>query len=80
MDTSNNRLVTEEFLLGKTPKEREQYTMVPPELEPEAQRLLAGRQEATVPKSSKSPVARWAAAQRRDKRKMQKESRRRNRA
>lgn len=79
MDTSNNRLVSEEYFRGKAAEEQERFTPVPPELEPEALRLLDGRPEVTVPKNSQSSVAKWAAEQRNAKRKMQKASKRRNR-
>jgi hypothetical protein len=48
-------------------------------LEPAARRKLAWRSEAQVSLRSGGKLARWAAKRRKNMRKMQKESRRRNR-
>ncbi len=59
---------------------REQgYEPVPPELETAAKKKLAGKDEAHVSLTSGGKLSKWAAQKRKNKRKMAKASRRRNR-
>lgn len=55
------------------------YTEVPKELETAAKKKLAGKDEAYVSLTSGGKLSKWAAKERKGKRKMQKESRRKNR-
>lgn len=55
------------------------YEPVPKELESAAKKKLAGKDEAYVSLTSGGKLSKWAAKQRKAKRKMQKESRRKNR-
>ncbi len=58
---------------------REQgYTPVPAELEKAAEKKLAGQDEAYVSLTSGGKLSKWAAKQRKAKRKKQKASRRKN--
>ena len=55
------------------------YTEVPKELETTAKKKLAGKGEAFVSLNSGGKLSKWAAKQRKDKKKMAKQSRRENR-
>lgn len=55
------------------------YQPVPDELENAAKKKLAGKDEAYVSLTSGGKLSRWAAKKRKHKRKMARESRRRNR-
>jgi hypothetical protein len=79
MNTDTNHLVTSTTLARMTASERAAYTPVPDHLSRRAMNLLGKEQGVYVPRSSKSPLAKWAAEQRRKRRKMQRENRRRNR-
>lgn len=57
----------------------EGYIQVPTELQAAANRKLNGAREAMVSLGSGGKLSRWARGQRKTKRKMSKESRRRNR-
>jgi len=57
-----------------------EYEPVPKKLQRAAELKLAGRDEAHVSLTSGGKLSKWAAGRRRVKRKMQKDSRRRNRA
>lgn len=58
----------------------EGYIPVPTELSKAAAAVLQGRPDTVVSKHSGGQLSRWAAAQRRARQKMAKQSRRRNRA
>jgi len=55
------------------------YQSVPKELENAAEKKLAGKDEAHVSLTSGGRLSRWAAKKRKHRRKMARESRRRNR-
>jgi len=55
------------------------YIPVPPELDRAAKLKLAGRNEAYVSLTSGGKLSKWAAKERKKRRKMAQESRRRNR-
>ena len=55
------------------------YTPVPEHLSHAATQALAGRNEATISLTSGGKLSKWAANQRKARKQMQKESRRRNR-
>jgi hypothetical protein len=55
------------------------YEEIPPELYAAAQQKLAGRSEVYVSKTSGGKLSKWAADKRKAKRKMAKQSRKRNR-
>lgn len=74
MNIDTGRLI--ELTDGEIPKG---YTLVPTELNRAARRKLAGKKEAQVSLTSGGRLSRWAARQRKARRKMAKESRRRNR-
>ena len=87
MDTESGHLVTSEMLeeiLKKDSEKAKKYTPVPKSLEEAAKKKLAGKNEAMVSLTSGGKLSRWAAHDRREKkrkkaRKNAKESRRRNR-
>ncbi|WP_425059209.1 hypothetical protein SCACP_38880 [Sporomusa carbonis] len=82
MNVDNGHLIK----LAQYEAMRAGYQPVPPELQTEAERELAGKNESFVDLKAASPLANWAAKKRaerdkkNDKRRMAKESRRRNRA
>lgn len=84
MNVETGRLIN---TLGCTGEELEElwqagYKSVPEELQPEAEKELAGKKETVVDLKSGNPLANWAAGQREKKnkrKKMAKESRRKNR-
>jgi hypothetical protein len=55
------------------------YEEVPPGLSRAARRALAGKKETKISLTSGGQLSRWAAAKRKARRKMAKESRRKNR-
>ncbi len=59
--------------------ERGEYVSIPEAKRAEAERELAGRDETMVDLRAASPLSAWAREQRASRRRMQKESRRRNR-
>lgn len=77
MNTDTGHLVD----LEKMPEFRGRpgYAAVPEHLREEAIRELRGLPETYVPKRGRSQLARYAAEQRRARRQMQKQSRRKNR-
>jgi hypothetical protein len=85
MDVNNNELVSSDVIrelweqFGRSSPEVKRFTPVPEELEPAAEKVLAGRDRAFVSKTSGGKLSRWAAEQRKAKRKAQKRARRRNR-
>lgn len=83
-DNKNKAQVFEEdlkaFIMGKDTKVAELgYTKVPKELETAAKKKLAGKDEAFVSLTSGGKLSKWAAKQRKDKKKAAKLSRRKNR-
>lgn len=88
MDINTGHLVSpekfKEMMENYTDYDRkalENYQPVPKELEVAAKKKLAGKDEAYVSLTSGGKLSKWAAKQRKAKklRKMQKESRRKNR-
>ena len=69
----------QEFLKELKREEVEKYKQVPEELESAAKKKLAGKDEAFVSLTSGGKLSKWAAKQRKEKAKMQKQSRRKNR-
>jgi ABC-type enterochelin transport system substrate-binding protein len=55
------------------------FEQIPPELESAAKKKLAGNDSAMVSLTSGGKLSKWAAKRRKEKRKMEKESRKRNR-
>ena len=80
MNPETNHLVSDVMLSALVRERRAAYELVPASLEGEARMLLGGQSSIRVPRSSKSPLAKWAAEKRRKKRQMQRESRRVNRS
>lgn len=74
MNIENNHLITFE---GEFPPEG--YQPIPPELLKVAERALKGRSETVISKHSGGKLSKWAAQQRKQKRKVAKETKRRNR-
>jgi len=79
VNIDSNELVTAEMLKAMSKERRARYTPVPDDLLAEASAALRGAQTVHVPRSSKSPLAKWAAEKRRKHRQMARESRRANR-
>ena len=77
MDTSSNHLVSEEFL--DRMEDTEDYTPIPEHLHYAASVALAGKAEANISKHSGGKLSKWAASERKKKRKAQKLSLRKNR-
>ncbi|HML23557.1 MAG TPA: hypothetical protein PKD09_18010 [Aggregatilinea sp.] len=75
MNVDNGDLIE---LFGATPPP-EGYIPIPPELNRAARRKLAGHSQATVSLTSGGKLSKWAAKQRKAKRKVAKDSRRKNR-
>lgn len=64
---------------GPRSYEVQRFTPVPQELEHAAERTLAGKDRSVVSKTSGGKLSRWAAKQRKAKRKSQRKARRRQR-
>ena len=79
VNIDTNEVVTAAELARMSPRERAAFAVVPDYLSRQAKRVLGHTDRAYVPRSSKSPLAKWAAEQRRKRRQMQRESRRANR-
>ena len=73
------RKLTKEIAEGSANGPLEDYQPVPKELEPAAKKKLASKDEAYVSLTSGGKLSRWAAKQRKAKRKAAKMSRRKNR-
>ena len=78
MDVDKGHLLTEEKLKEQNEEMRKLYEPVPKELERAARQKLAGQDEAYVSLTSGGKLSKWAAKRRKVK-KMQKESRKKNR-
>jgi hypothetical protein len=79
MNITTNEVVTAAWLERLPMEERASYIPVPEHLSKAAHRVLGHSQSAHVPRSSKSPLAKWAAEKRRKRRQMERASRRANR-
>jgi len=86
MDINTGHLVSpekfKEMMENFTEYEKEalkDYQPVPKELEPAAKKKLASKDEAYVSLTSGGKLSRWAAKQRKAKRKAAKQSRKKNR-
>lgn len=86
MNVNTGHLITSERIQAMQEFQQEfqqkGYMPIPQELEPAAEKKLAGKPEAMVSLTSGGKLSKWAGAQRKrskSKEKMVKESRRRNR-
>ena len=80
MNVNTGHLVNNEMLqIMRESFPQEDYTPVPQELESAAAKKLDGKPEAFVSLTSGGKLSSWAREQRKKKRKMVNESRRRNR-
>ena len=79
MNDNTGHIVSEEILKQLKPVEREQYDILPVDLHRAAMAVLKGRKEGYVSLTSGGKLSRYAAQQRKKKRKTVKASRRRNR-
>jgi hypothetical protein len=80
MNPVTNNLATEVYLSTLEESQRRDYVSIPERLQRAAWRKLGGQQQAQVSKHSGGQLSRWAAEQRKAKRKAEKASRKRNRA
>lgn len=79
MNCDTGHLVTRAMLDMMEVKARAAYTPVPEHLSLAAHRTLAGRQETYVSPSSGGKLSKFAAANRKQRRKVAKQSRKQNR-
>lgn len=85
MDVNSNELVKSGVIdelakrYGRESYEVNRFTPVPDELNHAADRKLGGKDRAVVSKTSGGKLSRWAAKQRKAKRKAQRAARRRQR-
>ena len=79
MNVNTGHLITSEMFQAMQEFQREEYTPVPKELHSSADKKLAGKSEAVVSLTSGGRLSKWASKQRKNKSKVVKESRKRNR-
>jgi len=79
MNIDDNELVSAKTFSQMNELEKQKFTPIPPELQSAAERKLNGRGSVSVSKHSGGKLSRWAAVERKKKRKAQKKARRANR-
>jgi hypothetical protein len=79
MDTRTNHLVTSQQLDSMDQSAKEAYEPIPNHLIKAAVLKLGGTKEATISKHSGGRLSKWAAQRRKEKRRTEKLSRKRNR-
>jgi hypothetical protein len=75
LNINDGHLVTEKTLERMLQEKRRDYQRVPPSLVGDAERVLAGRQEAHVNLREPSPLSAWAKRRRKERRKAEKHAR-----
>lgn len=79
MNCDTGHLITEEMFKRLSAEKQQAYVGVPADLEPAAIRKLQGQDEAYVSLSSGGKLSKFAAANRKHRRKLAKQSRKVNR-